>query len=103
MSKEIEAKFLHVNRNDIVDRIKKMGGVLQHENIALYRVVYNLPGNKIGFVRLRSNNKKVELTVKIFKNKDDKFPMEYEIIINDSFEKSKILLDQLFELKAYQE
>jgi len=100
--KEFEARFLNINKSELLEKIKKLGGVQKQSNTIYRRAVFKLCDIQRGFVRVRDEGDKVTMTAKIYK--DPKFPDEYEIEIKDDFEKGKDFLQSLnLNQKAYHE
>lgn len=102
-SKEYEAKFLDIDRDEMRERLKRMGAELIHEKKKYVRAVFHrCKGDFRGYARIRDENGKVTMTVKIYR--DPKYPDEYEITIKESFEKGLEFLKALgLEQKAFQE
>jgi len=103
--KEIEAKFLDIDINDIRKKIKLNGGKKIHKMMLYKRYVFDLLNydtNK-GFVRIRQENNKITITSKTYTN-DSKYANENEIVISSSLEEAKdFLLTLGFKLKHYHE
>ena len=86
MGIEYEAKFIDIDKNEIIKKLKKLGAKKVHNKIKYTRVAFNLCNNNVkGYARIRNEGDSVTMTVKIYKN--PKFPEEYEIEIKDGFEK----------------
>ena len=99
---EFEAKFLDIDYDIILNKIKSLGGVNKQKNTIFRRSVFGLCDIKRGYVRVRDEGNKITMTSKIYK--DPKFPDEYEIEIKDSFDKGKAFLQSLnLSEKAYHE
>lgn len=82
--KEYEAKFLDINVEEVRQKIKDMGGQEVHPRSKYYRTMYTLPADKAGviprgYARVRDEAGNVTMTVKRYKDADDKFPDESEI------------------------
>jgi len=102
MEVEYEARFLEINKDDLVDKIKANGGFLKQKLTLYKRSVFNLCDIKRGYVRVRDEGDKVTMTAKIYK--DPKFPEEYELQLNEGFENGQSFLRALnLEEKAYHE
>jgi len=101
--REYEAKFLDIDVNKTRKLIKKLGGKLVHKKKKYIRAVFNRCDNNIkGFARVREENKKTTMTVKIYNNK--KFPDEFEVTIKESFDEGRIFMHALgLNESAYQE
>ena len=93
MEIEFEAKFLDVNRNELVNKMKALGAKLSQPNTIYKRCMYGLCDVKKGYVRVRDEGNKTTLTAKIYK--DSQFPQEYELDIKNDFENGKAFLNAL--------
>ena len=99
---EYEAKFLDINHDELVKKIKLLGATLEQPNTFYRRSVFGLCDIKRGYVRVRDEGDKTTLTAKIYKNPD--YPEEFELEIKDGFEKGKAFLSSLnLNEKAYHE
>ena len=99
---EYEAKFLDINHDELVKKIKALGATLEQPNTFYRRSVFGLCDIKRGYVRVRDEGDKTTLTSKIYKNPD--YPEEFELEIKDGFEKGKAFLNSLnLNEKAYHE
>lgn len=102
MEIEYEARFLDINPQELIKKIKEVGGSLKKPLTLYRRSVFSLCDIKRGFVRVRDEGDKVTMTTKIYKN--PKFPQEYELDLKDSFEHGQAFLRSLnLEEKAYHE
>lgn len=103
MSKEIEAKFLEVNLNDLRKKIKSIGGKRVHPLMLYRRYVFNLfDTTKNGFARIRQENGKVTMTIKTYDA--SKFATETEVELKSTLEEAKLfMINSGFVQKAYQE
>lgn len=102
MEVEYEARFLEIDRDEIINKIKALGGILKQSKTVYKRAVFKLCDSNTGFVRVRDEGDKVTLTAKIYK--DPKFPQEYELQIKDEFENGQAFLQALnLSEKAYHE
>jgi len=101
--KEYEAKFLEIDVNKIRNLIKKLGGKLVHKKKKYIRAIFDRCDGKVkGFTRVRQENNKTTMTVKIYNNK--KFPDEFEVTINEGFDEGRIFMHALgLNEKAFQE
>ena len=100
---EIEAKFLEIDINKLRKIIKKNNGIRVHKMMLYERYVFKLQSGEKGYIRTRSENGKVTITIKKYP-KDSKYALENEIEIKDSLENAKeFLLAAGFEIKAYQQ
>ena len=93
MEIEFEAKFLDINRNELVEKMKSLGAKCIQPNTIYKRCMYGLCDIKRGYVRVRDEGNKTTLTAKIYK--DSKFPQEYEVTIKDGFDNGKAFLQAL--------
>jgi len=104
MEIEFEAKFLEINKTDLIEKIKSLGGKLK-KGLTLYkRSVFGLCDVKRGYVRVRDEGDKITMTAKLYKN--PKFPEEYELELknNNNFEQGEAFLQALnLDKKAYHE
>jgi hypothetical protein len=92
--KEYEAKFLDIDVNKTRKLIKKLGGKLVHRKKKYIRAVFNRCDNTVkGFARVRQENNKTTMTVKIYNNK--KFPDEFEVTIKESFDEGRFFMHAL--------
>lgn len=102
MEVEYEARFLEINQNDLLQKIKANGGFLKQKLTLYKRSVFNLCDIKRGYVRVRDEGDKVTMTAKIYK--DPKFPEEYELQLKEGFENGQSFLRSLnLSEKAYHE
>jgi len=93
MEIEFEAKFLNVNKKELIERLKNIGAKMVSPNTIYKRCMYGLCDIKRGYVRVRDEGNKTTLTAKIYK--DSQFPEEYEVTIKDDFESGKAFLGAL--------
>lgn len=94
MEIEYEAKFLDINYNDLINKLKSLNAKLIQPNSLYKRSMFSLADVKRGYVRVRKEgNNKTTLTAKIYK--DSKFPQEYELQIKDDFENGQEFLRAL--------
>ena len=104
MGKEFEIKIINPDVKLFKEILRKNQGKLVHPKRKMFRHVFVHPDPKVnGFVRLRKEgDDKTTLTCKTF-NKS-KFPLEYELSINEPYEKGLEFLNQSgLKLKSYQE
>ena len=104
MEIEFEAKFLEINKDDLIAKIKSIGGKLKQPLTFYRRSVFSLCDVKRGYVRVRDEGDKITMTAKIYKN--PKFPEEYELELknNNNFENGEAFLEALnLNKKAYHE
>ncbi len=101
---EIEAKFININKKEIIAKLEKLGAQKVFDERLLRRCVYELPNtSENAWARVRDEVDKVTMTYKnILTNKVDGVK-EIELII-DSFEKGRDFLKALgLKERAYQE
>lgn len=104
MAKEIEAKFLNIDKTEVISKLEAIGAVKIHDKILLRRCAYNLPNHiKNSWVRIRDGGNKVTMSFKRVKENSIHGMEEIEIIIND-FEQGRNFLKAIgLREKAYQE
>ncbi len=95
-NKEIEIRFLEVNKENLVKKIKDLGGIDDGETM-LQEIIFKIRGieTKNEFVRLRDTTKKITVSYKNHTentNHQLNNVEEIEIEVNDSFEKTKNFL-----------
>lgn len=106
---EYEAKFLNINREEIMEKLIEIGAKIKHDDTKYYRSVYFMakPGIK-GYCRVRCEIDKVFLTAKTYTLNPD-FPQEFELQLHDddsssAFEKANMFLKAIgLEQKSYHE
>ena len=101
---EIEAKFININKKEIIAKLEKFGAKKVFDERLLRRCVYELPNTSDNaWARVRDEVDKVTMTYKnILANKVDGVK-EVELII-DSFEKGREFLKSIgLKERAYQE
>lgn len=104
MSKEIEVKFLNIDKTEVISKLEAIGAVKVHDEILLRRCAYNLPVHiKNSWVRVRNEGDKVTMSFKRVKENSIHGMEEIEIIIKD-FEQGRNFLKAIgLKEKAYQE
>lgn len=101
---EIEAKFININKEEVIAKLEKLGAQKVFDERLLRRCVYDsFSGGANEWIRIRDEVDKVTMTYKnILANKVDGVK-EIELII-DSFEKGRDFLKALgLKERAYQE
>jgi adenylate cyclase class 2 len=99
---EYEARFLDIEPDQLITKIKEVGGSLKKPLTLFKRSVFSLCDISKGYVRVRDEGNKVTMTSKIYK--DPKFPQESELEINNTFEEGQTFLRSLnLHEKAYHE
>ncbi len=102
MEIEFEGRILDINKDELITKIKSLGGTLKTPLTLYRRSVFGLCDIKRGFVRVRDEGNKITMTAKIYK--DPKFPEEYELQLKDNFENGQAFLEALnLNKKAYHE
>lgn len=104
MGKEFEIKIINPDIQLFKKILKNNNGKIVHPQHKMYRNVYEHPNPSIdGFIRLRKeDDSKTTLTSKIFNQ--TKFPLEYELTINEPYEKGIEFLEKSgLTLKSSQE
>lgn len=104
MGKEFEIKIVNPDVELFKTILKRNNGSIIHPKRKMYRHVFHHPDPSIdGFIRLRNEgSNKITLTCKIF-NKS-KYPQEFELSINESYEKGLEFLEKAgLKLKSFQE
>lgn len=102
--KEIEAKFLNIDINDIRKKIKEAGGKKIHSLMMYKRYAFILPiTTQKGYARVRQENKKITMTIKTY-DPDSKYANETEVELKSTLEEGReLLLAGGFKQKAYHE
>lgn len=104
MAKEIEAKFINIDKSQVVKQLEKLGAIKVFDERLLRRCVYKLPIEKEGaWARIRDEVDKITMTYKRVVNQSLDGVEEVELIIDD-FDKGRSFLKSIGLLeKAYQE
>lgn len=100
---EFEAKFIDIDVQSMRNKLKQNDAKLIHKPVKFFRSVFSLCDNSVkGYARIRQEKDSCTMTVKLYKN--EKYPEEYEVSINESFETGFKFLEALgIECKAYHE
>ena len=87
MGKEFEIKVINLDSNNFKNVLRANNGKQIHPRHMMHRHVFKHPNSNIdGFIRLRKEDEnKTTLTCKIFNQ--SKYPEEYELSINEPYEK----------------
>ncbi len=106
METEYEATFENVNKDEIREKLKNVGGVLLRPEYLQKRIPFDLPEGYEGknkFVRVRDEGDKVTMSFKEFLG--DKIEDQKEIcIVVDNFDHTVELLEKIgCKRKSYQE
>lgn len=104
MAKEIEAKFINIDKHQVIKNLEKMGAIKIYDERLMRRCVYRLPTNKPGaWARIRDEGDKVTMTYKCVTSQALDGVEEIEIVI-DNFDRGRELLKSIGLIeKAYQE
>lgn len=103
--KEIEAKFLNINKKELINKLEKIGANKAFDEILMRRVVFQIPNTKYAeeFLRLRDEGDKTTLTYKKKLSLSLSGMEEIETVVED-FDTTRKLLNSLdMEEKNYQE
>jgi len=104
MAKEIEAKFININMQEIVSKLKELGAELVYEERLLRRKVYDLPSPKPGaWARVRDEVDKITMTYKCVNERSLNGVDEVEIEVSDFNKACEFLNSVGLSEKAYQE
>lgn len=104
MAKEIEAKFININQEQVISKLKQLGAKLVYEERLLRRRVYNLPSSKPGtWARVRDEVDKITMTYKCVNERSLKGVDEVEIEVSDFNKACEFLSSVGLIEKAYQE
>lgn len=104
MGKEIEAKFINVNKDELLKKLEGIGAVKVFDERLLRRCVYNLPIQKDGaWARVRDEVDKITMTYKRVTSQSLDGVEEVEVKV-DNFDKAREFLSSVGLVeKAYQE
>jgi len=85
MNTEYEVKFLNINLDDIRDKLKNSGGVLESPMRSMKRIVIDTPELKEldAFLRVRDEGGKITLTYKQFQGTGIDGAKELEVTVSD--------------------
>lgn len=104
MAKEIEAKFININKDDIILKLKQLGAELVYEERLLRRRVYDLSSPKAGaWARVRDEVDKITMTYKYVNERSLNGVEEVEIEVSDFNKACEFLASVGLAEKAYQE
>ena len=103
MNIEYEVRVLDINREEILEKLKKLEAIFKWEKLQ-QRYVYDFnPVLKNKWIRLRTNGLKTTLTIKEIKSHDIDGTKELEIVVDD-FDKTNEMLEVLgYKHRNYQE
>lgn len=106
MQTEIEAKFIDVDKDEIIKKIKDSGGVLVREEYIQKKYNFHLPGDKRSinsWLRVRDEGDKITLSLKMILGGEITDQKETTLTI-DNFDQAVSLLEDIgCERKALQE
>lgn len=104
MAKEIEAKFINIDKKVMISKLEKLGAKKLFDERLLRRCTYNLPcAQENAWARVRDEVEKVTMTYKCINSQSLDGVEEVELIIDD-FERGREFLKSLgLTEKAYQE
>lgn len=104
MGKEIEVKFLNIDKNFILKKLNSIGAEKIHDEILMRRCVYNLPIRKANaWARVRDEGEKVTMSFKRVNSITVDRVDEVELVINDFDSGCEFLRSLGLSEKAYQE
>ncbi len=102
MNNEIEAQFLDVNKNEIREKLKSVGGKLVQEEVKMKRVIFDAGEHQ--FIRVRDEGNKIVMT---YKNVNDEKSIlgtkEVNIIVDDYDRAVEFMKGTHLKIKAHQE
>lgn len=104
MTKEIEAKFININKLSVIRKLEELGAEKVFDERLLRRCVFNLPVVKKGaWARVRDEVEKVTMTYKRVTEQSLDGVEEVELVIDD-FDNGRLFLRSIGLVeKAYQE
>jgi adenylate cyclase class IV len=106
MNKEIEAKFLHVDKETIRNKLLEIGFILKHSEYTMKRKTFDfskISPNKNKWGRVRQEFDKVTMAIKEIVGTGIKDVYETELIVND-FDNACLLFEECGILaKSFQE
>jgi len=84
MAKEIEAKFININKSNLIKKLEALGAVKVFDERLLKRYLYSIPfqRNK-ALVRIRDEQDKITMSYKCMRSISLSGMEEVELIIND--------------------
>lgn len=102
MKNEIEAQFLDINKDEVREKLKEIGAVLEKPEVLMRRVVFST--GKHSFARVRDEGDKIVMT---YKNISDDYSIlgtkEVNITVNDYDDAILLLRGCGLKIKARQE
>lgn len=108
MQREIEAKFLRQNHNEIRDKLKALGAVCRYKMRLMRRTVFDFPDRRLqdhgAWVRLREElDGSIELMVKQVVSEELGQTFEHPVVVEDYEAAKQFLLSLGLEAKGEQE
>jgi len=105
MNTEIEAKFININHNEIREKLKSLGAVLEQPERLMRRVVIHTPTmtEKNAFVRVRDEGHRTTITYKQFDSDSVDGAKEHEVIVSNFDDAVSIFKEAGLEYDTYQE
>jgi adenylate cyclase class 2 len=108
MPPEIEAKFLHVNHDELRIRLRDVGAICKKPDRLTKLLTIDFPDKRLrstanGWVRIRDEGDRVTLTYKQLNDRSIAGMQEIEVVVDD-FDKTEMLLRAIgLKRYAYQE
>ena len=106
MKIEFEATFTNINKDEIRNRLKKVGAVLARPEFLQKRVTFNFPvghENENGWLRVRDEGDKITMIIKIIDGEKIENQKEIGLTVDDFFEAIEMLETIGCKKKSYQE
>jgi len=107
MQIEYEASFSNIDKDDIRNRLKKVGAKMIYPEFLMKRYVWHFPkGHEVkgGWVRVRQEADKITLSVKMISDNKKIEDQKEACIVVDSFDKAKEIINTIgCQEMAYQE
>lgn len=104
MSKEIEAKFINIDKDQIIKALEGIGASKVYDERLLRRCVYSLPIEKPGaWARVRDEGDKITMSYKRVVNRSLNGVEEVELVVDDFNKAREFLCSVGLSEKAYQE
>ena len=103
MKTEYEVRFLEINQNEIISKLKKLGAVEVGNWVQIRKTFDLIPAQKNSWLRLRTNGITTTLTVKEINSAKIDGTKEAEVVV-DSFEEMDTILSKIgLKARNYQE
>ncbi|MFO0971283.1 MAG: class IV adenylate cyclase [Candidatus Saccharimonadales bacterium] len=108
MQREIEAKFLRQNHNEVRQKLRKLGAICKHKMALMRRTVFDFPDRRLqargAWVRLRKElDGSIELMVKHVASEKLGQTFEHPVVVTDYEAAKQFLLSLALEVKGEQE